>query len=202
MEANLIVRFGLLSILIICGNYFSKNNEILPHEAKHIKIMRETASECTLFLKKNTEFPINKPCKVLLVGSGARNTIKGGLGSGDTEPRNYTTCEEGLEKAGFIITSKKWLDQYPLEKEKYIGEHMKFIETMHIQNKVTQSFRMMAFPEYDYKLSLDFEQEADIAIYVLARNSGEGTDRREIDGDVYLTKTEIRDILYLQQKYN
>ena len=201
MEANLIVRFGLLSILIICGNYFSRNNEILPHEAKHIKIMRETASECTLFLKKNTEFPINKPCKVLLIGSGARNTIKGGLGSGDTEPRNYTTCEEGLEKAGFIITSKKWLDQYPLEKEKYIGEHMKFIETMHIQNKVTQSFRMMAFPEYDYKLSLDFEQEADIAIYVLARNSGEGTDRREIDGDVYLTKTEIRDILYLQQKY-
>ena len=52
-----------------------------------------------------------------------------------------------------------------------------------------------------HKLSLDFEQEADIAIYVLARNSGEGTDRREIDGDVFLTKTEIRDILYLQQKY-
>ena len=201
MEPNLIVRFGLLSILLLFGNYLNRNKGILPHEEKHIKIMRETASECTLFLKKNNEFPINKPCKVLLVGSGARNTQKGGLGSGDTEPRNYTTCEEGLEKAGFIITSKKWLDQYPLEKEKYIGEHMKYIETMHIQNKITQSFRMMFFPEYDYKLSLDFEQEADIAIYVLARNSGEGTDRREIEGDVYLTKTEIRDILYLQDKY-
>ena len=201
MEPNLIVRFGLLSILLLFGNYLIRHKGILPHEEKHIKIMRETASECTLFLKKNNEFPINKPCKVLLVGSGARNTQKGGLGSGDTEPRNYTTCEEGLEKAGFIITSKKWLDQYPLEKEKYIGEHMKYIETMHIQNKITQSFRMMFFPEYDYKLSLDFEQEADIAIYVLARNSGEGTDRREIEGDVYLTKTEIRDILYLQDKY-
>ena len=77
---------------------------------------------------------------------------------------------------------------------------MKFIETMHIQNKVTQCFRMMAFPEYDYDLSLEFEQKADIAIYVLARNSGEGTDRRDIDGDVFLTKTEIKDILYLNEK--
>ena len=199
-NANL-ARIGLLSFIIFLTNFSKKDKYILPHEEKHIKIMRETASECTLFLKKNEEFPISEPCNVLLVGSGARNTQKGGLGSGDTEPRNYTTCEEGLENAGFNITSKKWLDEYPLEKEKKIGEHMKFIETMHIQNKVTQCFRMMAFPEYDYDLSLEFEQKADIAIYVLARNSGEGTDRRDIDGDVFLTKTEIKDILYLNEKY-
>ena len=58
MEPNLIVRFGLLSILLLFGNYLNRNKRILPHEEKHIKIMRETASECTLFLKKNNEFPI------------------------------------------------------------------------------------------------------------------------------------------------
>ena len=78
---------------------------------------------------------------------------------------------------------------------------MKYIEEMHIENKITQSFRMISFPEYDYELSLDFEQPADIAIYVLARNSGEGTDRRKIKGDVYLTDTEIKDILYLNDHY-
>ena len=196
-----VVRIALVSFFIMFANRYKGNKYILPHEEKHIKIMRETASECTLFLKKNQEFPISKPCNVLLVGSGARNTQKGGLGSGDTEPRNYTTCEEGLEKAGFVITSKKWLDEYPLQKEKLIGEHMKYIETMHIQNKITQCFRMMAFPEYDYNLDLTFEQKADIAIYVLARNSGEGTDRRLIEGDVYLTHTEIKDILYLNKNY-
>ena len=196
-----IVRIALVSFFIMFANRYKGNKYILPHEEKHIKIMRETASECSLFLKKNQEFPISKPCNVLLVGSGARNTQKGGLGSGDTEPRNYTTCEEGLEKAGFVITSKKWLDEYPLQKEKLIGEHMKYIETMHIQNKITQCFRMMAFPEYDYNLDLTFEQKADIAIYVLARNSGEGTDRRLIEGDVYLTHTEIKDILYLNKNY-
>ena len=193
-------KFVFLFISIFFS-IFRGNKEILPHEEKHIKIMRETAAECTLFLKKNEEFPISEPCNVLLVGSGARNTQKGGLGSGDTEPRNYTTCEEGLEKAGFVITSKRWLDQYPIEKEKSIGEHMKYIEDMHVQNKVTQCFRMISFPEYDYSLSLEFEQKADIAIYVLARNSGEGTDRRDIDGDVYLTKTEIKNILYLNKTY-
>ena len=201
MESYTYIRILLLSFFLIFNNFLSGNKEILPHEEKHIKIMRQTASECTLFLKKNEEFPISEPCNVLLIGSGARNTQKGGLGSGDTEPRNYTTCEEGLEKAGFVITSKQWLDQYPLEKEKKIGEHMKYIEDMHVQNKVTQCFRMISFPEYDYDLSIDFEQKADIAIYVLARNSGEGTDRREIDGDVYLTKTEIKNILYLNKNY-
>ena len=198
---NSLSRIVILIILTIFCCHLSRIDINSKYEKKHIKIMRETASECTLFLEKNSEFPISKPCNVLLIGSGARNTQKGGLGSGDTEPRNYTTCEEGLEKAGFFITSKKWLDQYPIEKEKKISEHMKYIEEMHIANKVAQSFRMISFPEYDYELSLDFEQPADIAIYVLARNSGEGTDRRKIKGDTYLTDTEIKDILYLNEHY-
>ena len=163
--------------------------------------MRETASECTLFLQKNEEFPISQPCNVLLIGSGARNTQKGGFGSGDNDPSNYTTCEEGLENSGFFITSKTWLDQYPKVKETKIGEHLKYLFKMSIKYNITQSFREVSFPEYDYKLSLDFEKKADIAIYVLARNSGEGLDRREIKGDIYLTDTEIKDILYLNKAY-
>ena len=198
---NNILRIGLLALFIIFSNHLESFIRVVPHEEKHIKILRKTASECTLFLKKDEEFPISKPCKILLIGSGARNTEKGGLGSGNTEPRNYTTCEEGLENAGFYIISKKWLDQYPIEKEKKIGEHMKFIESVHIKNNITQAFRMISFPEYDYNISLNFEQKADIAIYVLARNSGEGTDRREIKGDIYLTDNEIKDILYLNKNY-
>ena len=163
--------------------------------------MRETASECTLFLKRNEEFPISQPCNVLLVGSGARNTEKSGFGSGDNDPSNYTTCEEGLENSGFFITSKIWLDQYPKLKETKIGEHLKYLRNMSIKYNITQSFREISFPEYDYKLSLNFEKKADIAIYVLSRNSGEGLDRREIKGDIYLTDTEIKDILYLNRAY-
>jgi len=188
-------------ILIISIKVLKNKNNI--YEKKHIRIMRETAGECTLFLNKNNEFPINGPCNVLLIGSGARNTIKGGLGSADVESRFYTTCEEGLEKAGFKITSKNWLNQYPLLKEKKIQEHINYIKKIHKINRVNNTFRMVAFPEYDYNLKIDkdAENESDIAIYVLARNSGEGIDRRLIKGDALLTDTEIKDILYLNQKF-
>ena len=48
------------------------HNNIENYSEKHIKILRETAEECTLFLNNNKEFPINNPTTVLLLGSGAR----------------------------------------------------------------------------------------------------------------------------------
>ena len=38
-------------------------------------------------------------------------------------------------------------------------------------------------------------------IYVLSRNLREGFDRRLIKGDIFLTHSEIRDILLLNEKY-
>ena len=173
-------------------NIFSKEN---------IQIMRDNAAECTLFLNKNDEFPIKEPCSVLLIGSGARNTIKGGLGSGDVESQYYTTCEEGLKQAGFTITSNEWLNQYPTLKEEKVNEHISYLSEL-LNTYKGSGFMMVAFPEYDIQIATNEEEEkADIAIYVLARNSGEGTDRRLIQGDVLLTDKEVEDILYLNKKF-
>ena len=45
------------------------------------------------------------------------------------------------------------------------------------------------------------EGDGDAAIYVVSRNSGEGSDRNVLEGDVLLTRSEIRDILALNKKY-
>ena len=177
--------------LITVNNYYELQNTVL---------MRETASECTLFLNKNDEFPLNKLGKIFLIGSGARNTIKGGLGSGDVESRTYMTIEKGLENAGFTITSKEWLDQYPILKEKKIKEHLDYIQDLYTTYK-GKGFAMVSFPEYDYELNIKEKEKSDVAIYVLSRNSGEGIDRRLIKGDVLLTDTEVKDILYLNENY-
>ena len=189
----------VILIIFISYIYFYYNYSRI--EKKHIQILRETSAECTLFLNKNNEFPIDKPCNVLLIGSGARNTVKGGLGSGDVDSHFFTTCEEGLEKAGFKITTKSWLDQYIKIKENNLNEHMSYINNMFIKYKGDQYFTMVSFPEVEYNLKIEENEKADIAIYVLARNSGEGLDRRPIKGDVLLTNTEIKDILYLNNKY-
>jgi beta-glucosidase len=56
---------------------------------------------------------------------------------------------------------------------------------------------VMPEPEYEIPLVAD----SDAAVYVLSRISGEGNDRKAIPGDVLLTKTEIRDILKLNETY-
>ena len=168
------------------------------------EFLRKASSECTLFLNKNDEFPINKPCKVLLIGSGARNTAKGGLGSGDVDT-NFTTCEEGLEKAGFIISSisKKWFNDYQINKQNNLKEHLNNIKALYKKYGGNNPFGMVSFPEVEYDLNIieNENNKSDIAIYVLTRNMGEGIDRSPIKGEIFLTETEIKDILYLDKNY-
>ena len=55
-------------------------------------------------------------------------------------------------------------------------------------------------PQPEYDISLE-EFSADIAVYVIGRYSGEGNDRSLRKGDFYLTDSEVKDILYLNEKY-
>ena len=45
---------------------------------KHLDYLSSNAAECALFLKRNDAFPLDEPCDLVLVGNGARNTVKGG----------------------------------------------------------------------------------------------------------------------------
>ena len=175
--------------------------EIQPYEKKHIDYLKENSAECTLFLNRNDAFPLSSPGKLLLVGCGARQTLKGGTGSGDVESRYFTTCEQGLESAGFEIVSKDWLDKFPKFKKDRRQSYVDFIK------ELTENYKgdPLEFPtggvqpEAEYDLPLEYQ--ADAAIYVIARISGENSDRRLVKGDVYLTDSEIRDILLLNEKY-
>ena len=180
----------------------SEDIPLQDYEIKHIEVMRNNSAECTLFLKKDSSFPLKSPGKVVLIGAGARGTTKGGTGSGDVESRYFTTCEEGLEKAGFEIVSKDWLDKFPAFKQ---ARHKDFVEYIYrIAEKYASNAGHISFgavePEREYDLPLEFD-DAEAAFYVIGRNSGEGEDRRLVKGDIYLTNSEIRDILYLNEHY-
>ena len=136
-----------------------------------------------------------------MFGSGARHTIKGGTGSGDVNVRHFITAEEGIENAGIEIVSKKWLDDYDEVVAKAYGA---FVAKIKEEAKASGQPAMMyamgkTMAEPDYELPLDYE--VDTAVYVLARNSGEGDDRKIVAGDINLTDTEARDIKALNEKY-
>ena len=171
------------------------------YELEHIRKVRALSPECMVLLKSDGSFPLESPGEIALYGNGARKTIKGGTGSGDVNVRHYPSVEEGLENAGFTITSKGWLDAY----DAILEEASKAFKAK-IKAKIAAeglSAIMLGIgaimPEPEYELPLD--GEGDTAIYVLARNSGEGSDRSPEKGNLELADTEIRDILCLQKRY-
>ena len=91
--------------------------ELLDYERKHIEQLRGTLAECTVLLKTDGSFPLKEAGELALFGSGARRTVKGGTGSGEVNSRYFVTAEQGLEEAGFHLTTKSWLDAYDRVRE-------------------------------------------------------------------------------------
>ncbi|QQZ61212.1 glycoside hydrolase family 3 C-terminal domain-containing protein [Paenibacillus sonchi] len=155
-----------------------------------------------VLLKTNGDFPLRNTGEIALYGSGSRQTIKGGTGSGDVNSRFYVTVEQGLENAGFTITTKDWIDRYDRVQKQ---AHQEFVAGIKSKAQATGVPAIMlgmgaVMPEPEYELP--FEGAGDTAIYVLSRISGEGSDRNAVDGDLKLTQTEIRDILNLAKTYS
>ena len=173
-----------------------------PYEKKHLELQRPYLGECMVLLKKDGSFPLPSPCKIAAYGSGVRNTVKGGTGSGEVNSRFSVNVEEGLEKAGFEITTKAWLDAYDAV---YSQAKLAFREEIKRRAKEHHTMAVMegmgaVMPEPEYELELT--GSGDAAIYVLSRICGEGNDRQAVKGDVYLSDTELRDILALNEKFH
>lgn len=171
------------------------------YEQKAVAELRTCGAECTVLLKSNGDFPLDGPCRIAAYGSGVRRTIKGGTGSGEVNSRFYVTVEEGLEEAGFTLTSKSWLDAYDRvyaqAKSAFHREVRERAREKHTMAVMEGMGAVMAEPDYELPLEVD----GDTAVYVLSRISGEGSDRRPIKGDLYLTDSECRDILFLQNHF-
>lgn len=172
------------------------------YEKEHLQIVLDNGAECTVLLKTNGKFPLEEPRKIAAFGAGIRYTIKGGTGSGEVNSRYTYTIEEGLEKEGFQITTKKWLDEY--DKVRAIAKKQ-FFKDIKVEAKAKHENPFMysmgkAMKEPNHELELI--HDGDTAVYVVSRNSGEGSDREVLEGDVLLSKSEIRDILALNKMYD
>lgn len=193
--------------------FVATSNSISAYESKHLQIAREAAAEGMVLLKNiNNCLPI-KPSKIALFGNGARRTVKGGTGSGDVNVRQFSTVEDGLENAGFVVQTKDWLDAYDkVQKENEtawmqsrLGELRAIAEQKHVPLYVAAvlSPTPKAKPEPMHTLTLNYNLDTidnDIAVYAIARNSGEGTDRF-VENDFDLTATEEADITLIAKKF-
>lgn len=170
-------------------------------EIAHGKLARELAARGIVLLKNEALLPFKENEKIALLGAGAVKTVKGGIGSGDVNNRENISIYEGLKEAKVTLTSEKWLLDYcNIYDDARACWKEKILEDAKIVENPFDAYASNPFvlPEGREIKKADVE-EADAAVYVISRISGEGKDRRCEKGDYYLSEKEERDIMYLNQ---
>ena len=172
-------------------------NASAKREATNAAISQKAATQGMVLLENNNNsLPIaqTKGTKVALFGVGSYKTIKGGTGSGDVYLKDGAniTVEQGFEDAGYDVVNQDFLTAQNTAYEKAESEaggggmFSSFV------------YKEEAYAEADVTAAAG---KTDTAIYVLARNSGEGADRKAEKGDYYLTDNEAANLKLLGQKF-
>ncbi|MQS88838.1 glycoside hydrolase family 3 C-terminal domain-containing protein [Companilactobacillus mishanensis] len=168
-------------------------SEMSSRELNNAKLSQKVAEQGIVLLQnKNNVLPLHNK-KVALYGSGAFETYKGGTGSGDVNQRSVVSILDGLEKHGFEVSSKGWLNRF---KQSYLKN-----KSQYYQKFAGSPLAVLApaFSMDDPEIS-DFSR-ATIGIYVVSRSSGEGQDRKNEKGDYQLTENELANIQSMSQFY-
>lgn len=187
--------------------YAPKDPGITQREIDHLALSRTMAGECMVLLENDGTLPLRSLGNLALYGNGARRTIRGGTGSGDVNARSSVSIEQGLENAGFTVTTKAWLDR---QDEAFTQAELKYrdwVQTCAKEENVSQQHVMFSHPLPIAAPAVITEQdiadsEADTAVYVISRISGEGSDRRCQRGDYLLFAEEKAQLERLASAYD
>jgi len=178
--------------------------EITDREIRHMAICRRVAAEGMVLLENNGALPLDLyGSKIALYGYGARHTVAGGTGSGEVNNRHTVSVEEGLKNAGVRITTSRWLDRLDLKAQSEMEQEIQQLHTEGVRGDAL-IWRLYGLRKESIDSVLpedDENQEKETAIYVISRNAGEGSDRKNQPGDYLATDAEIRMLYQLRRMY-
>lgn len=186
--------------------FASQSPEVTASEIAHAELSRRLAGECVVLMENNGVLPLARTGKLALFGTGARHTVRGGLGSGDVNTRSDVNIEQGLLQAGFTITTGDWLDR---NEARLNAARKAYADELDRRAKETNR------PAFLVSFSFPFHEpapetiapedltagSADTAVYVISRNAGEGADRFYARGDYLLFDEEREQLTLLGRTY-
>lgn len=175
------------------------------YELRSRALSRKAAAEGFVLLKNDGVLPL-KNKRLALYGAGARMTVKGGTGSGQVRERYSVSIAEGLANAGLEITTAGWLDRFD---KFYADTYETYRRTQEEKVAgVTEFYKILGMVEpFRHPSGIAVtaedirESDCDTAVYVLARQAGEGHDRRDEAGDYRLDETEKENLRTLAEGY-
>lgn len=178
-------------------------------EIKNRKIAYEAATEGIVLLKNDGALPV-KPGRIALYGAGVSQTIKGGTGSGEVYTRRDISILEGMENAGFEVTTKTWIADYDKAYEEAVEAHAERCRKAFrdgLKGKKSED----AIDPMSEQIGLPFgrlitekdiaDSGCDTAVYVVARQAGEGADKRLDREDFDLAPVEVENLKMISASY-
>ena len=171
---------------------------VSEREKKIRAVARRAAAEGMVLLENDGILPLEQGAKLALYGRGARDTIKGGTGSGDVNSRNTISVEQGLLNAGFTVVNRAYLDRFD---EEFADSKKRCEEAIYREAGDDRDPRKLYHahatfvPELpELPLLREDAAGADAVVYVISRISGEFADRRAEKGDYFLSEREEREL--------
>lgn len=156
-----------------------------PDLDAHAKVAYESAAEGIILLKNEGVLPLDNK-KLAIFGTGQIETIKGGLGSGDTHPRYVVSILQGAKEKGIDIDR-----ELAMIYEEYVRK-MRSKDKYKIRMEAWWNPIIPSLPQnfIDEETLEKIAERNDVAGIVISRISGEGKDRELVKGDYYLSDDE------------
>lgn len=183
--------------------YFSnKTPEETKREQDNRALARRICAEGIVLMENNGLLPLGTDKKIALYGAGGRMTVKGGSGSGDVRERYSVNIETGLKNAGYELTTTRWLDAFDAAYKKQKADWKADLDQKMKGAGFVGMWQVLMdnpflFPIGHKITEQDISPETEVAIYVVARQAGEGADRQVIKGDYLLDEIEYENITFL-----
>lgn len=175
-------------------------------ERRHRDLAYRVALEGIVLLENDGALPV-QPGKIALYGAGAQMTTKGGTGSGEVNERYSVNIFDGLEKAGYTISTMSWIEDYAHkfkeEEDAYEAMMAKKLRFFNIKAIMEMLGNPFTYPYGRAITEADIaESETDTCIYVVTRQAGEGADRKLDNGDYSLSEIEKANIQKCAESYD
>lgn len=164
----------ILQMVVQCPGFKNYAYSNKPDLKAHATVTRQSATEGMVLLENKGALPLKDAKKVALIGVTAYNWIAGGTGSGDVNRAYTVNLTEGLKNAGLEADAtiqgmyEEWIKK----------ENARLDSIKATMGQDAWMFNETAGEMNPSALDLTTAAQAnDVAIVVIGRNSGEGSDR-------------------------
>jgi beta-glucosidase len=165
----------ILNIIVRMPSFQNYKYSDHPDLKTHAVLSRDAAAESMVLLKNsNSALPLKKNLKVALFGNVSYETIIGGTGSGQVSVAYTVSIAQGLKNSGYSVHDE--LAQGYLT-------HIREDKLAHPQKQKLTLGTPRMIPEWEPAIKTigNSANEADLAIFTIGRNAGEGADRKVTD---------------------